>query len=155
MRGILGILHEIYLRFLVWLGADPPEGFEYMLPDRTIPDEYTLQEGENLFAVARKFGIHYERIAQANGIDDFESVTPGQTLKLPPSDWSPEDGPLAQPTLKPEPEPFEEPPGAEEAESQEDSNSGIAAGAGVKKQAPEQGDYNRVIALDDKEFGKY
>ena len=66
------------------------------------------------------------------------------------SQWQLPEPPLHQ---EDEPEPFEKPPSAEEAESQENSNSGIAAE--VKKQAPEQGDYNRIIALDDKEFGKY
>ena len=103
MTGMTEFLRNIYLRFLVWLGAEPPEGFEHLAPEPAIPDEYTLKQGETLFGVARKFGIHYERIAQANGIEDFDSVKAGQTLKLPSADWTPEDGPLQRLEAKPAP----------------------------------------------------
>ncbi len=122
MSGITTILRDYYIRFLVWLGAAPPEGYEHLVAEKTVapPKEYTLQPGETIFAVARKFGIHYERIAQANNIEDYQSVGAGQTLFLPPAGWSAEDGPLTRPKPKPaetiepaapaEPPPATEPP---------------------------------------------
>lgn len=106
MSGLISILSEIYIRFMVWLGAAPPPGYEYLVPAETGPREYTLKEGETLFSVARKFGIHYDRIARANAIDDPKTVQSGQTLVIPPDDWDPSSGPLAQ--LQPQPEPATE-----------------------------------------------
>jgi LysM repeat protein len=108
MSGLTSVLFDIYVRFMVWLGAEPPPGYEHLLPtEEAGPREYTLQEGETIFSVARKFGIHYDRIAQANAIEDLEAVQTGQTLIIPPPEWDPADGPLTQP--QPEPEPIVEP----------------------------------------------
>jgi LysM repeat protein len=103
MSGITGILHDVYIRFLIWLGAEPPAGYEHLAPPPTLPGEYTLKPGETLFAAARKFGIPYQRIAQANGIEDYDSLKAGQTLKLPPADWTPADGPLQRLETTPAP----------------------------------------------------
>ncbi len=107
MSGIIGILNELYIRFMVWLGAAPPTGYEHLIRDETRPQEYTLKEGDTLFSVARKFGTHYERIAKANSIEDPENLQPGQTLIIPPANWDPASGPLTQ--LQPPPEPAPEP----------------------------------------------
>ena len=110
MSGLTSVLYDLYVRLLVWLGAEPPPGYEHLLPaEEAGPREYTLQEGETIFSVARKFGIHYDRIAQANGIEDLEAVQSGQTLIIPPPEWDPADGPLTQPQPEPEPEPIVEP----------------------------------------------
>jgi LysM repeat protein len=74
---------------MVWLGAEPPPGYEHLVPDRAGPKEYTLKEGDTIFSIARRFGVHYDKIAQANGISDLQSVGPGQTLVIPDPDWEP------------------------------------------------------------------
>lgn len=108
MNEIIGVVRNLYIRFLVWLGAAPPAGYEHLAPEQpTGPQTYTVKDGETIFAVARKFGVHYQRIAQANGIEDFNSVQPGQTLVIPSADWTPESGP------PPEPEPQEPAPPSE------------------------------------------
>lgn len=99
MSALISKLQDWYVRFLVWLGAEPPEGYEVFLPPaERRPSEYTLAEGETLYGVARRFGLHYETLAKANGIDDPATVKPGQTIAIPPVSWNPEsDPPLAQP----------------------------------------------------------
>ncbi len=127
MSGIMGFLQNIYTRFLIWLGAEPPEGYEHLVYDKTSPTEYILKEGDTIFSVAREFGVHYELIAKANEIEEYESVKPGQTLIIPPKDWTPDDGSLvepepeleAKPDTEPTPPTVEEP--AEEAISPEPS----------------------------------
>ncbi len=107
MRGIIGVLNELYIRFMVWLGAAPPSGYEHLIPDEGEVREYTVKEGDTLFAVARTVGVHYDRIAKANAIDDPNNIQPGQKLIIPPTDWDPASGPLVQPTeLEVEPEPL-------------------------------------------------
>lgn len=101
MGGIMGVLHNIYIKFLVWLGAEPPEGFEHLIGAEPGPKTYTLKEGDTLFSVARQVGVHYELIAQANNIEDYGSVKVGQTLTIPPRDWTPE-GDTPEPVAEPD-----------------------------------------------------
>jgi LysM repeat protein len=109
MNGIVDILRDVYIRFLVWLGAEPPSGYKDLTGGETGPREYTLKDGDTLFSVARQFGVHYELIATANGIEDYKSVQAGQTLTIPPRDWTPDSDQLAEPEQKLESEPAQEP----------------------------------------------
>lgn len=103
MSGIISVIQDIYIRLMVWLGAAPPSGYGHLIGDKVRPKEYTLKEGETIFSVARKFEVHYQLIAKANGIEDLESVQPGQTLIIPSPDWAPESDqpPPAEPTPEP------------------------------------------------------
>ncbi len=101
MSGISGVLNDLYIRFMVWLGAEPPSGYEYLIGVEAGPKEYVLKPGDTLFSVARKFNVHYERIAQANGFETAAALQPGQKLIIPPASWDPSSGPLAQ--LQPPP----------------------------------------------------
>src|SRR5262245_13163632 len=95
MSGIISALRETYIRFLVWLGAEPPPGYEYLIGGEVSPRQYTLQPGETIYSVARKFEVHDDLIAQANNIEDPSSVKPGQTLVIPAPDWTPPPEPVA------------------------------------------------------------
>jgi LysM repeat protein len=44
---------------------------------------YTVQKGDWLYALARKFGIHWQTLASLNGITYPYVIHPGQVLKLP------------------------------------------------------------------------
>lgn len=108
MSGIVGSLYELYIRFMVWLGAAPPPGYEHLLPaGEAKAQPYTLKPGDTLFSVARRFGVHYERVAQANGLADPSEARPGQTIIIPPAGWTPADGPLQvlKPSAPPAPVP--------------------------------------------------
>lgn len=96
MSGIIGVLNDLYIRFLVWLGAEPPPGHEHLIGREAGPREHIVKAGDTLFAVARKYNVHYERIAQANGIEPAAALQPGQKLLIPPANWEPASGPLAQ-----------------------------------------------------------
>ncbi|MCB0173342.1 MAG: LysM peptidoglycan-binding domain-containing protein [Anaerolineae bacterium] len=83
MRGIIDAIKDLYIKFLVWLGADPPEGFDQIEPGPARSQRYVVKEGDTIFSIARKFGVHYERIAQANNIDQLDALKPGQILTIP------------------------------------------------------------------------
>lgn len=51
--------------------------------DRTGPTEYTVQRGDNLSRIARKFGVSVEDIARANGNMNPDTLRDGQTLTIP------------------------------------------------------------------------
>lgn len=110
MSGLIGTLNALYIRFLVWLGAEPPPGHEHLLGVEAGPKEYILKAGDTLFSVARKFNVHYERLAAANGIDPGFALQPGQKLLIPPASWDPSSGPLARLEAPPSPPPAEPAP---------------------------------------------
>ncbi len=46
------------------------------------PKQHTVQPGETLSAIGQKYGVTYEAIMQANGLDNW-TIFPGQTLLIP------------------------------------------------------------------------
>jgi LysM repeat protein len=44
---------------------------------------HEVREGENLYRIGRAYGVHWERIARANGIADPATLYAGQVLKIP------------------------------------------------------------------------
>jgi nucleoid-associated protein YgaU len=47
---------------------------------------YTIQSGDNLSKISKKFygsPNHYQKIAEANGIDDPNKIQAGQQINLP------------------------------------------------------------------------
>ncbi|MCB0163475.1 MAG: LysM peptidoglycan-binding domain-containing protein [Anaerolineae bacterium] len=102
MRGIIDAIKALYIKLLVWLGAEPPEGFDQLEPGAW-PKKYIVKEGDTIFSIARKFGVHYERIAQANRIDQLDTLKPGQILTIPAPDREPEKEPAPTKPEKPKP----------------------------------------------------
>lgn len=39
-------LYDYYIRFLVWLGAEPPPGYEYLLSDELNKDMISADQGK-------------------------------------------------------------------------------------------------------------
>ena len=102
MAGIIGVVKELYIRFMVWLGAAPPADYNYLVHQEVGgPQQYTLKEGDSLFAVARKFRVHYDLILKANGLESAETIQPGRTIVIPHKDWDPAAGPLPKPAPPP------------------------------------------------------
>ncbi|MDX1521793.1 MAG: putative glycoside hydrolase, partial [Anaerolineae bacterium] len=119
MANLLSQLNELYIRFLIWLGAAPPPGYEHLMPGQELgPVPYTVQAGDTLFSIARRFGVHYDLIAQANNITEPEALEVGQTITIPTAGGASVASPksLPQPSVpEPEAEPateelFDEPP---------------------------------------------
>lgn len=46
--------------------------------------EYTVQEGDALSFIASDFGVSMNSIIWANNLKNIDSISPGQTLKIPP-----------------------------------------------------------------------
>jgi nucleoid-associated protein YgaU len=63
--------------------ADQDTGDE---TDETPPGAYVVQAGDTLFAIATRFGIEMETLAEANGISDPSALQVGQVLVIPASD---------------------------------------------------------------------
>ncbi len=102
MAGIIGVVKELYIRLMVWLGAAPPADYNYLIHQEVGgPQHYTLKEGDSLFAVARKFRVHYDLILKANGLESAETIQPGRTIVIPHKDWDPAAGPLPKPAPPP------------------------------------------------------
>ena len=108
MGGIIGSIQDLYIRLMVWMGAEPPEGYQHLIQEEILPTDYTLKDDDTIYSVARKFKVHYNLIAQANEIEDLNSVKPGQTLTIPRPDWKPDTEPEAETETPAEVEQVEE-----------------------------------------------
>ena len=53
------------------------------LPAGSIPGTYTLQSGEFVYCIARRFNISPDDILALNGIANSQTIYPGLTIKLP------------------------------------------------------------------------
>ncbi len=49
---------------------------------------YTIEKGDNLYEIARKYNINPKLLAAINGIKDDEYIYPGQELMIPRSGYS-------------------------------------------------------------------
>ncbi|MCL5964954.1 MAG: LysM peptidoglycan-binding domain-containing protein, partial [Deinococcus sp.] len=46
-------------------------------------ESYTVQPGDTLFSIARRYGTTLAQLAEINGIADPSKITAGQVLRLP------------------------------------------------------------------------
>jgi LysM repeat protein len=53
------------------------------VPAGSRPASYTLQAGEFVYCIARRFNVNPDEILSLNGIFDSETIYPGLTLKIP------------------------------------------------------------------------
>lgn len=49
-------------------------------------DSHTVQPGENLYVIAKHYGVGVDSLARCNGIHDQRLVRPGMVVQLPPAD---------------------------------------------------------------------
>lgn len=49
---------------------------------------YTIESGDNLYAIAKKYNINPKLLAAINGIKDNEYIYPGQELLIPKGGYS-------------------------------------------------------------------
>jgi LysM repeat protein len=55
------------------------------IPAGTHPASYTLQNGEFVYCIARRFNVDPDEVLALNGIADSQTIYPGLTIKLPQS----------------------------------------------------------------------
>jgi LysM repeat protein len=48
------------------------------------PATYVVVDGDNLYAIALKFGVDLNALIEANGLSDPNDIQVGQELKIPP-----------------------------------------------------------------------
>lgn len=48
-----------------------------------VAQTYVIQSGDTLSVIAERFGVSIEALSQANGIDDVNTIRPGQELVIP------------------------------------------------------------------------
>ena len=53
------------------------------LPAGSVPSSYTLQTGEFVYCIARRFNVDPDEILALNGIVDSETIYPGLVIKIP------------------------------------------------------------------------
>ncbi len=58
------------------------------MKDNTYYTYYTIEKGDNLYEIARKYNINPKLLAAVNGIEDKEYIYPGQVLMIPKSGYS-------------------------------------------------------------------
>ncbi len=49
---------------------------------------YTIEKGDNLYEIARRYNINPKLLAAVNGIDNNEYIYPGQEIMIPKSGYS-------------------------------------------------------------------
>jgi hypothetical protein len=95
-------LYEGYIRLMVWLGAAPPPGYEYLTHGESgKPSPYTVQKKDTLYSIGRKFRVPGDLIAKANALKPSDKLKPGQKLLIPLKNWDPSSGPLVKAKPKP------------------------------------------------------
>jgi murein DD-endopeptidase MepM/ murein hydrolase activator NlpD len=62
------------------------EGASSVGPTRTKILEYTVEEGDSLGIIARKFGLNTVTILWENNLNSWSVIRPGQTLRILPGD---------------------------------------------------------------------
>ena len=66
----------------------PPNPTPTVAPTEEVPaaggeQEYVVQDGDTLGAIAEQFGVTIDAIIQANSIADANFIVPGETLIIP------------------------------------------------------------------------
>jgi membrane-bound lytic murein transglycosylase D len=66
-----------------YVKAAPPAPAAVRVDSSLFKNEYTVKTGDNLWAIARSFGITSAVLAQVNGLSETAIIRAGQTLKVP------------------------------------------------------------------------
>ena len=83
----VGILRQIN-GFMGGYGLIP--GKEIVVPvERKQPYQYyTVKKGDNIYDIAKYYGIDYDLLLQLNGLDEGDYIYPNQTIMLPKKGFS-------------------------------------------------------------------
>lgn len=68
--------------------APPPASWD---PTPGVPETYTVNKGEHVYCLARRFNVHPGDLLSANGLNANSVLNPGMTLKIPQNSAWPSD----------------------------------------------------------------
>ena len=68
----------------------------------TSPTTYVVKKGDTLWRIARRYGVEWTAILEANGLTDPEALQPGMRLTIPPA-WRPAAAPIGPTEKLPKP----------------------------------------------------
>lgn len=81
---ILTDLNNIYLE------SDIRAGMEIVVPTESKDyfNYYVVEKGDNLYAIARKYNINPQLLANINGLDEDDYIYPNEQILIPKSGYS-------------------------------------------------------------------
>lgn len=85
--------------------AVPPAEEPAPQPAPAASTMHTVQAGETLASIGRRYGVSWTTIASANGLTDPNHIYAGQQLVIPSADAAPAPAPEAQPAPPTDPNP--------------------------------------------------
>lgn len=50
-------------------------------------EKYTVKKGDNIYSIARKYGISYESLLRLNGLNEADYIYPNQEILIPRSNY--------------------------------------------------------------------
>jgi murein DD-endopeptidase MepM/ murein hydrolase activator NlpD len=85
IRFVLKItsLYKYLALILLWLALLVPDSLGVAQEDQSDYPVYVVQPGDNLFAIAARFGVTLADLAEVNGISNVNVVNIGDELKIP------------------------------------------------------------------------
>ncbi|RMF00971.1 MAG: LysM peptidoglycan-binding domain-containing protein [Chloroflexi bacterium] len=105
----MSFFNDLYIKFMVWLGAEPPEGYEHLVSDKPRPKTPAAPDVEVPLPAKEVTTAEPEPVPEPEPVSPPESAEP-LTPIIEPEPWTP-----PEPAAKPEPEPTPAP--EQEAES--------------------------------------
>lgn len=63
--------------------AQPAGPTATAIPAGSKPASYTLQQGEFVYCIARRFNVDPDEVLSLNGLSDSQTIYPGLTIKIP------------------------------------------------------------------------
>lgn len=73
------------VKFKVAVMTAAPVATMFLANSASADEQYTVQDGDNLYSIAASFGTTASDIASANGLTDMNSIYAGQQLTIPTS----------------------------------------------------------------------
>lgn len=66
------------------------EGTEIIVPKKTREyfEYYTIEKGDNLYAISKRYNVNPELLASVNGLNEHDYIYPNQEILIPKSGYS-------------------------------------------------------------------
>jgi LysM repeat protein len=74
LKKLNGIVGDVMLR---------PGSFLIVPKYDTNYEKYTVQKGDNMYAIAKKYGVSYPSLLKLNGLDEGDYIYPNEVILIP------------------------------------------------------------------------